>query len=440
MVNKRKRIKQILQQFFIAVVVFSLICPGNLWAKREKPGAKVLITKLNGTKIKGELLKVEKDSLQLLVSETLNKVSIHINEIDNIEIKIESNFWKGALKGGLIFGVLGFGVSYYFGRVDNEDSAVEDGLRTGVRSVVPGILVGGLISAIPGFYKMYQIRGKSPAKIEKIRKKLEKKARFKTEVPENIGQTLGPSNPAPSKMSKIHLTLEPGYFKSQALDDYLSVFNRVDTGDDEVLIGPFGKCLENSDIYLKNIKIEYSISKKVALGFMYSSLNKPRSEGLIIYESNHENYSGHILGECKGGVYYFTAAYMPVTNTFHQKSSFKLGAGIGLSAINLNFRTAHMGFGEQPSVEFDRISFSKNFLSFSAFAGYDYYFNRHLSFGINIEYKYIPIRVEAFQLTGSYGYLVNGQYQQFYRSLIDFPGHQVDFGGFGYGFGFGIHF
>ncbi len=84
---KRRKVKQIFQQFLIAVVVFSLICPGSLWAKREKAGAKIIVTKEDGQVVKGELLKVEDDSSLLLLHESLAKVSINIQEIDNIKVK-----------------------------------------------------------------------------------------------------------------------------------------------------------------------------------------------------------------------------------------------------------------------------------------------------------------------------------------------------------------
>jgi hypothetical protein len=424
------RVKQILQQFFIAVVVFSVICPGNLWAQREKSGANVLIIKANGTKIKGELLKVENDSLQLMVSESLNKVSININEIDKIKIKRQNSFGKGGLTGSLIFGPLGFGVGYFFSRIDGQGSYIKDGLNLGFRGAFSGALLVGLISATLGSYKTYRVQGKSPSQIEETLNKLENLARFKTGVPK----------PGQSKTNKIHLILQPGSFKSQAIDDYIPIFNSAYPGNDEFLTGTYGNSIENPDIYLKNIKVEYSISKQFALGFMFSFLNKVRSQGAIIYESSDENYGGYILGESKGSIYYLTAAYMPAVGTTNNISPFKLGAGVGLSAINLDFRTDNSSFGGYPSVEFDNISFSNNFLAFIAFAQYDYYFNRHLSVGINIDYKYVPVRVEAFQLHCSYGCIVNGQYQEFYSSVIDFPGHKVNFGGFGYGFSFGIHF
>ncbi len=117
-----------------------------------------------------------------------------------------------------------------------------------------------------------------------------------------------------------------------------------------------------------------------------------------------------------------------------------MGTGIGLSVINLNFRTNNHGFYGYPEIEFDSINFSKKSLCFVAFGEYNFYFNRNLSIGVNVEYKYIPVRIEAFQLSASYGCMGDDGYEQFHGSVLDFYKHRVNFGGFGIGINLGFHF
>jgi hypothetical protein len=128
---------------------------------------------------------------------------------------------------------------------------------------------------------------------------------------------------------------------------------------------------------------------------------------------------------------------MPLPDAFLEKSSFKVGAGIGLSAISLNFKTSEWKYTEGKG---DNISFSKNSLDFIIFGEYDYYFNRHWSIGLNLDYKYVPVKIESFQLTGYY-YDRDAQNNRKLRSMIiDFPENKVNFGGLGFGVNFGFHF
>ena len=136
---------------------------------------------------------------------------------------------------------------------------------------------------------------------------------------------------------------------------------------------------------------------------------------------------------------------MPIPDTFFRKSSFKVGIGIGSSAINLNFKTSeeseygytHIYTGEKC----DSISISKNVLVFTVFGGYDFFFNRHWSIGLNIDYKSIPVKFEAFHLTGQYVVGRDEQFNKIYSSMIiDFPEQKLDFGGYEFGINLGFHF
>lgn len=176
----KKKIKQICQRFLIFVIVFSLICPGNLLTKQEKPGVMLRVTKLDGEVIKGELLKVEEDFLLLFLHESLTRVTISIKEIDIIEKKRKMTTSRGALLGvGIGFGVgvvttftVGKLQGYYMGEIAPVAFII------GLMSMIPGVAIG----AIGGYelsYKTYPIKGKSQSTINIILHKLKKKARFK---------------------------------------------------------------------------------------------------------------------------------------------------------------------------------------------------------------------------------------------------------------------
>lgn len=429
--------------FLIAVVVFALICPGNLWAKRQKPGAQLRITKPDGRVIEGELLAVKQDSLLLMTLPSNTGVKIGFNEIEKIGIKrksVDGRFWNGAFTGAVIFGALGFGLGYYASKIEDYGNPAGDGIRLGYNSALLGGSLFGLLEATRENYKTIRVKGKSPSQIEKLFKKLKKRARFEKGLPADTGYVLVPPKPVSAKIKRIHFTVDHGYFRSQALGDYTSIFRNVNLGDDESLSGPAVWQPTDRFVYLKNFRIEYSISNKIALGFTFSPLKKLRVEGHISTEFEDENYGGALLGEFKGSASYLTASYMPLTGTLYKKSSFKIGAGIGLSTLNLDYRTNNQGFYGYPEIEFARVNFSKRSLSFVVFGEYDYHFKKHFSIGINIEYKYIPVRVEPFQIYASYGYLYNGEYVRVRSSVINFPEHSVNFGTMGIGLNLGIHF
>ena len=175
-----KRVRQILQQFFIAVVVFSLFCPGTLWAKRK--GAQLQIMKSEREVIEGELLRVKDNSLLVMTSGSETGVTVDMNEIVLIRIKKKHTFGKGAGP-GLLVGV-GIGiVAGLAGKYDGEGILVKNkgqgafvgGLTLGVL----GLAVGGIVGSSGGqYYKKIQVEGKSPYKIKKIMWKLKKMARF----------------------------------------------------------------------------------------------------------------------------------------------------------------------------------------------------------------------------------------------------------------------
>lgn len=103
-----KKIKLMLRgkQLMVLTLVFFLILPFDLMAKRKKPGAQLLITKKNGEVIKGELLKVKQNSLLLRASFLADGVTVDIGDIRDIKVAKK----KGSSLAGLLVGILGGGI------------------------------------------------------------------------------------------------------------------------------------------------------------------------------------------------------------------------------------------------------------------------------------------------------------------------------------------
>lgn len=148
-------------------LVFSLlICSGNIMAK-ERRGAEVVITKIDGQQLKGELIAVKASSLLLLDSRSATDLSVDVNDFRAIRIVRKPRFWLA----GITFAI-GAGLGYDAAKRDGLSSAnsMVDGVLYGIAVGIPTILLSGIDQTI-------QIAGKSPGEIKAIKEKLRKKAR-----------------------------------------------------------------------------------------------------------------------------------------------------------------------------------------------------------------------------------------------------------------------
>lgn len=92
------------KKFIAFFLIFSLMMlSANLYAK-ERRGAKLKVTKLNGQLIKGELIAVKPNSLLLLDTEGKD-VSVDIEEIKVIRVVKKSKALVGATYGALAGGI-----------------------------------------------------------------------------------------------------------------------------------------------------------------------------------------------------------------------------------------------------------------------------------------------------------------------------------------------
>ena len=170
------------KKFISLFLVFSLIMLSvNLYAK-ERRGAILLITKLDGQQIKGELITVKPNSLLLLNTEGKD-VSVGIADIKTIRIVKKSKFLKN-LGIGLLIGA-GGGAIYGFAFGELTDvlgvtlSAWDNALGHGIIFGFYGLIGGAIASAIVGKDKTIQIEGMSDSEIQETMDKLRKKARIR---------------------------------------------------------------------------------------------------------------------------------------------------------------------------------------------------------------------------------------------------------------------
>lgn len=170
----------VIKHFFIALVIFSLMMPLDLAAKKQKTGAHLFILKEDGQVIEGELLSVKDSSLLLMTSGTNAEATVDITEVQEMRIKRKRNFWKGFLKGGWIGLAGGTVTGFCF------CSHEPEGLRYGGCTIASGIifgiyaaLAGGIFNVAARKFKRIPVISKSPGEIETLLKQLREMARFK---------------------------------------------------------------------------------------------------------------------------------------------------------------------------------------------------------------------------------------------------------------------
>lgn len=182
-----------MKKCIVLFLVFSLFALSeNLYA--NKKGAELIVQKIEGQQVIGELIAAKENSLLLLDSESGADVSVDIREIKLIEIvkNSKSLAWGGI---GLISGAL---IGALAGYIEGDDpymsggtgfgammtglpgmfSADDKALALGIMCGITGGVLGGIGGTIAGKDKIIQFEGKSETEMKKALNKLRKKARI----------------------------------------------------------------------------------------------------------------------------------------------------------------------------------------------------------------------------------------------------------------------
>ena len=135
-----------------------------------------------------------------------------------------------------------------------------------------------------------------------------------------------------------------------------------------------------------------------------------------------------------GELYYFMVSWMPLPDVFLRKTSFALGVGAGWCRLNLQYAT--LNSLAEPN---NQMSFSEDAIALMGLAEFNYFFSRTLSLGINVEYRYAPVRVGSFSLQGAYYDLDENSNLIESVTPVTVPKHRVNSGGFRFGMSIGFH-
>ena len=180
-----------MKKFNALLLIFSLLAINCATFKRreekrekgKKHGALLIIQKIDGQQVRGELITVKPNSLLLLDTEGKD-VSIGIADIKVIRVVKKLKVGEGMVIGGLT--AAGIGALIGFSKGDDPNLAIQWGLTAEGKALVYGLLVGGLgffiggiIGVIAGIDKKIQIEGMTDSEIREAMDKLRKKARIR---------------------------------------------------------------------------------------------------------------------------------------------------------------------------------------------------------------------------------------------------------------------
>jgi hypothetical protein len=465
-----------------ALLALSLVMPSA--AKEKAKGAEVLVQKKDGQRVKAELLAIKDGRLILMDSSTLSEVTFAVDDIRSIRVFKKAKVLKGLGLGSLSGGVLGSGLGVLSG--DDEPgffsfTAGEKALIFGAGLAVMGGVIGGISGAIAGTDESVDLEGRSSQDIERILRKLDKHARFPQGLPQDSpkltpvpkeekveykkesklflpGQTMAASSSsqklAASKFRRFHLTYRPGYSKSQAASGCTSLFREIGFGDTRPAheISFFGISLgtvpathfptldDKGAVTYGDVRVDYSITRKLAVGVGSSSLGESEVKGYRYIPVNRggiDYYSElYLNANFSGRFYYFMVLWMPLPDVFLRKTSFALGAGGGWGRFNLHYSASTTFLSAEQN---NQVGFSKNAIGLMGLAELNHFFSRTLSLGLYVEYRYAPVTVESVRLTGSYYDLDDNS--QFIESsvLVTVPEHTINSGGLRFGISVGFH-
>ncbi|OGD10378.1 MAG: hypothetical protein A2Y86_01375 [Candidatus Aminicenantes bacterium RBG_13_62_12] len=155
-----------------SMIVLLLVIPTNVLAK-ERRGANLIVTRLDGSQVSGELIAVKRESL-LLLSYGRDE-SIDLADVKTVRIIKKSLAGKGALYGFLAGAVGGAGVGLAMGRTDmlEEKTPLVLGVFGGAIGALSGLLVGSVL----GLDSSFSVAGKPETVVNEYWDKLRAHAR-----------------------------------------------------------------------------------------------------------------------------------------------------------------------------------------------------------------------------------------------------------------------
>ena len=174
MEEKKGQRKKILRESFITILVLAVLAPGL--AASERRGAEVVVTKNDGTVIRGELLAVKGTDLLIMDESASGGVSVSLT--DAMLVKVVNRGKVGLILGGaLIGGSLGGGLGYAVESGHHEPLSGIDKAAGAIVGGGIGLLAGGIVGVVLSSSKELPVIGTDPNSVNQMASQLRRLAR-----------------------------------------------------------------------------------------------------------------------------------------------------------------------------------------------------------------------------------------------------------------------
>jgi len=428
----------------LLLVLFSL--PAPLLA-REKRGADLVVTKLDGSQVSGELIAVKRDSLLLLGLDGKDE-SVGVADIAIIRIVRRSKAWQGLLYGfvpGAVGGAIWGSLNTYMGVL----GGIIGGLVVGAASGLVGFAAG----AGAGLDSEISLTGLHESAVSKILAKLNRQAREPREfVPTQRTTTTGePEKRVPysdKRGPRLKLTWAPGITAAQGLWDITEedIIFRFTEDLPPAELGPY-----TSRVYVENLRSSFSLGR-ISLAYEWS---RRLSSEIELHVSRHktDRFGDLVFSSTLDGIEYRATwgedetlnslsllaglTFRPLPPDFLQHHVIEAGVAAGLAWISTSATSWLMPW--KPT----RISREMTWTA-RARVAYDYFFNPAFSMGAFAEYRWLRADIPSYTTTAHW--LDFHESNDYYGNVLNrvaevtVPGRTIPMGGFACGLRFGFGF
>jgi hypothetical protein len=452
--------------------------PDDLPADVKKPGQWLTIGMKDGSTVRGELLSVRGGLLFLADSSAFTPTKVEIDRVSRITCPRKSRLFQGMGRGFFLPGIAGFVMgfaltkdSYTPGR---SFSAILGGLGFGIL----GAAVGSVYGICAGIDETVDLTAVPPGSLSEVTKKLETWARYGNELPPGGKTILSPAAdpdqaesvqprpegavPKPGRISpeavksenfsRFHVSYTPRFFRLQSLDEFKEFLREagfdvppyynswVDSDPIE-----YPREIENPLVFFKDFSLDFSVNSKFSLGIAFETLGKHGALGRrVIGQRGGDEYETFLAGFLEGRSLFMTASYFPIPDAFLKKDAIKLTAGFGIGITRMDFYGSENSDGYEYAGSHEYVTRnvnSKHALAYLLSADRIHFFSRRWSLGVNVNYKWIPVKtneipIDCFYAAGWDDATSRSRHEAVHVAI---PARTWHFGGLGIGLHFGLH-
>ncbi len=456
---KEKSLRVLLGLLLAAILAF----PGNVPAAEKTRGNTLVLRMKSGETVQGELLAVKEDRLILFDASSLTGLEIVLGDVADIRIVKPSKFGSGVgtgfligAAGGALLGLLSGSDSGFLG-MSAGTKAFAGGLALGIL----GAPIGGVIGAVSGIDQWIDVDALPAASHRAVLERLRIYSRTagefsgKLEVrpsPVVVPETVRPAEPsAPRKRGRFHLSFTPAYFRSSYVGQAKDLMEKLgfkSSWSSSFLGGgsTYPRVEKSTALLIKDVRIEYSVSRLFALGVAYSPLGHHTVLGRhIILDKESQRYNAaetYLTASGSGNVFFLTASLFPIPDAFLKKYTLKLTAGIGYAIVGIDYNGSMYGydFDDESRRLSDKKSISKKGLGGLLAAELIYFSSPNWSLGLSADYKYVPAAIGGFEIDCPYTYYEYGSDPSRESVRVNVPAKTWNLGGWGVGLHVGYHF